>query len=642
MGQLESWRARRLLAHTRRPRLRDDAAISRRSRRTVIGIVAVLALVLGGTALFQVLGVTQDLRDAEQQIGSAAAAIRDGRLQEARVAISDAEDLLERANERVRTSPGLAVARMVPWLRTNLDSVRDSAELAMVVLHGGGRLLTAASGLESADGTLQVSLSDGSVRLDDIERAQTEVDALLVQMSANMLEGKPRFLLGPVREVRDAVREEAEGRMAELDRLRRGLVILRQVVGADGPRRTLLAIANTAEMRGSGGMMLNYGVLVGDQGVVELGSFGRVEELEVTNPVDAASLGLQEDFLARWEGFDVTREWRNATLSADFSLMAPPLLSMYQRATGVPADGVIQVDPSALAAILSVVGPVAVPEIGEVNADNVVGLVLNEAYRLFPGVEERTDVLGDVAEATFDRLVNGEIPSLRQLAVALGAAVDARHLIAYSDNPRTDAALDFFSVAGDLPFEEGGDQLHLTVQNMSGNKLDYYVDTAMNVSGSRPAGEIGELTVDVTITNTAPPGETEPRYIFGPYDDDQAAGVYRSAVTLYLPFGTSLVEAGGGPFRNAPSAQTENGHPIVSYWVDIPAGQSHTAQLTFSLAPTDPDQAYSMLLIPSPRIRPTTVSADISLDAGQRIVGDVVLDAPWKLTPSGPVSQSSY
>ena len=42
----------------------------------------------------------------------------------------------------------------------------------------------------------------------------------------------------------------------------------------------------------------------------------------------------------------------------------------------------------------------------------------------FPGVEERSDVLGDVAEAAFRRLVEGEIPSLRTLATALVDAVD--------------------------------------------------------------------------------------------------------------------------------------------------------------------------------------------------------------------------
>lgn len=642
MERFSDWRARRQLTHARRPRLRDDAKATRRARRNVIAILVVLALVLGGTAVFQVLGVTRDLRDAEQQIEVAAEAIRDGRLAEARSAIGDAEEKLRRANERIRTSPGLAVARSIPLLQNNLDSVRDSAELALIVLHGGGRILGASSGLEAEDGTLQVSLSDGSVRLEDIDRAQAEVDALLVQMSAGMYDRDGLFLLPPVREVRDAVLDEALRRQAELDRLRRGLVILRQVVGADAPRRTLLAIANTAEMRGAGGMMLNYGVLTGDGGVVELSSFGRVDELSVAKPVDPNAVGLQDDFLARWEGFDVTRDWRNATLGGDFTEMAPALLSMYQRATGVPADAVVQVDPAALAAILSVVGPVQVPEIGEVNADNVVDVVLNDAYRLFPGVEERTDVLGDVAEAAFTALVEGQYPSVRDLASALMPSVDGRHLMMYSADPRVQSALEFYESDGGLPDPETTEYMHLTVQNMSGNKLDYYVDTALDVQGQRVPGELGEVTVTVTVTNGAPEGETEPRYIFGPFDSDHVAGVYRSAVSLYLPTGTSLLDASEAGFRRDPAMATEDGRPVVSYWIDLPAGQTHTTELQLQLAPRPAGEPYSIELVPSARVRPTTATVDLDVGSGRRVNGEVVLESGWRLGTEGPESLAGY
>src|SRR5690606_5033117 len=127
-----------------------------------------------------------------------------------------------------------------------------------------------------------------------------------------------------------------------LFRLRQGLTILDQLVGVDRPRRTLLAVANTAEMRGSGGMMLNYGVLEAESGEVSISEFGRVAELPVSAPPDPESLGIPEDFRQRWSNFDFTSDWRNATLSGDFTPDAPTLLAMSRSATQHPVGNVIQ------------------------------------------------------------------------------------------------------------------------------------------------------------------------------------------------------------------------------------------------------------------------------------------------------------
>ena len=220
------------------------------------------------------------------------------------------------------------------------------------------------------------------------------------------------------------------------------------------------------------------------------------------------------------------------------------------------------------------------------------------------------------------------------MAEPIVEAVDGRHIMVHSSSSEVGSAIAFFGADGSLPDVDTQDYAHLTVQNLSGNKLDYYLDTGLQVTGQRPGGEIGSWQVDITLTNNAPVGERTPRYIFGPFDDSLTAGSYRAAVTLYLPEGTSLESASDAPYRLPPSLQTENGRPLVGFWIDVPAGEPRTVSLDLRLAPRPHDKAYELLLVPSARVRPTTAS--IRIDTGKgNAVADVALDRPWVVTDLG-------
>jgi len=584
---------------------------------------------LVGVAVLRLASAGQDLRDAHDLVDAAATAIEEGRLADARSALDQAQAIALDTNNALYESVELRLLGWLPVARQNLESLRDSVGLAATVIDGGRRVLGAAIPLESPAGKFEVSLADGTIPLDAVSAAGREITALAGQLPSRVPADEPAFLLPQARELRTDVYEEAARRRSQLDVLGHGLRLLEQLAGGDGPRRYVIAVANTAEMRGSGGMVLNYGVLEGRDGVIDLTEFGRIDELALEAPVPDAL--VPEDYLARWNGFDPLLRWRQANLAGDFTVVAPVLEAMYSTARGETVDGVIQVDPQGLAAILDGVGPVTVPELGEVRGDNVVDLTLNQAYVRFPGIEDRSDVLGDVAEAAFRRLVDGDIPSLRLLATRLAEAVGGRHLLMHATGTRAQNELVAFGADGAYPGDDEADAMALTVQNLAGNKLDYFLDTRLEVTGRREAGAIGELEAEVTITNTAPLGATEPAYVFGPGPTETAlpAGVERALVTLYLPAGTSLEGSSGDRPVEPVSAGTEGARPYVAFIVDVPAGQARTLTLSLRLAPAPPGP-YALDLIPSPRVRPTGVVVDIATGAGN-LHGDVELDRHWRL-----------
>src|SRR5205814_9941533 len=106
--------------------------------------------------------------------------------------------------------------------------------------------------------------------------------------------------------------------------------------GANGPRRYLLAVANPAEMRGAGGMILSYGVLTSNAGTFTLGDFGGIDDLLLTTPPDVSKLNLPADYLRRWNGREPTLLWRNTTLAPDFRFDAPTMEAMFTAKTGLP------------------------------------------------------------------------------------------------------------------------------------------------------------------------------------------------------------------------------------------------------------------------------------------------------------------
>lgn len=601
---------------------------SRRDRILVVATVLVVCGLLAGLLTLRTTGAASDLREAQDLLERAAESLEEGELVQARAALAAAEELIVTANEALR-APDVGVLGTLPGLNVNMRALEQSLELAAAVVHGGVNVLEEAEPLQGPDGKLEVSLSDGSVPLEAITRSRVEIEALLGDLLQREPPPDSPLLLGAVQELRDSVVERAQERVRQLDVLNRGLALLEEMIGANGPRRYLIAVANTAEMRGSGGMILNYGVLEGRDGTATLPEFGRIDELALSTPVSASS--APDDYLARWDGFDPLLRWRQANLAADFTVVAPVLETMYEQVTRLSADGVIQVDPHGLAALLAGVGPVTVPELGVVNAANVVDLTLHEAYVRFPGVEERSDVLGDVAEAAFRRLVEGEIPSLRTLATALVDAVDGRHLIVHSTNSALQRQSWSFGADGALPDAEGPDSFSLTAQNLSGNKLDYFLDTSLDLSGQRPSGAIGEIEAVIALENVATPGVVAPSYIYGRGGEGNTApGTIRTLVTLYLPFGTSLAGSDGDPTIEPVVTGTEDGRPYASFTFDVPAGERRQIALSLRLAPR-PDGDYPLVLVPSPRVRPTQVSVDIDLGSGV-IDGDVALDRSLRFT----------
>jgi cell division protein FtsB len=594
--------------HYRAKRRRARHLRRRWLRRTVVGIGGLIIIL----AIVGVIGALHAIR-LEHRLQTLSASLlvaqndaENGKLAQAQGELAAAQVNLTSVNSSLYDSPDFTVLNLVPIARQNLQAVRSAVGLGLQLVGGGQQILNAGAPLESPGGHLDVSIKDGQVPLSAVQDIQSAVSSVVSGLPTASAPPHGTFVLKQVRNAEDRVWAELDRRRAELTSVNQGLTMLNAIAGGNGDSRYLIAVANTAEMRGAGGMILSYGVLTSSHGKVTLGNFGPIDDLTLQHPV---SVGFPADFTKTFGALQPTLFWRNATIMSDFTVDAPVLEAMYTQATGLPVNGVFQVDPAGLAAVLAGTGPITVPDLGTVDATNVVALTLNQAYVAFPNRPIRQEYLTTVARSAFAQLTNGSLPSLRPLGTAVVKAAQERHIILSFTDPNTQDTVKGLGFDGSLP-GPGTDFAQLTVQNFGGDKMDYYLNSAMAVT-RKPGSSSRHISVDVDLTNTAPAGG-KPPYIFGPGTDaHDPPGVYRGLATVYLPPSSSLTGYTTDSTATVPLPGTQNNNTAITFAVDIPPGGHGHVTLGIDLPP-DPPKTPGFVLVPSPRVNPTSLTVKMS------------------------------
>jgi Protein of unknown function (DUF4012) len=573
-----------------------------RSIGLAAALVIVLLVLVSIVAVLHALRLQHRLEQIPGIIKQAELAAESSQLGAANADLLRAQALLTSTNSSLYNSPDFAIVDILPVARQNIEALRTSTSLALEMIGGGEQILRAASPLESPDGKLEVSLRGGTVPLSVDEAVQSAISQLVSELPTSP-PSRSHFVVGKIRSMQLRLYDEAAKRRKELQSVGAALQLVDDIAGASGDHRYLIAVANTAEMRGSGGMILSYGLLTSHAGRVSVGHFGDTSEIEPTKPETTAP--FPRDFATAFAPFAPSQDWHNVNLLPDFTVDAPVMGAMYTEATGKPVDGVIQVDPAGLAAMLAAIGPVQTADLGVANAGNVVALTLNTAYFLFPNRTQRQDYTGEVAQAAFGKLTSGVFPSLRSLGTSLVTAGKDRHLLMWTADTNDQAALTQLGFGGALP-PPASPFVELTAQNFGGNKLDYYLDTSVTLTGSPPSPRGARVTATIDILNTAPPGQTSPVEVFGPANPTETADVYYGLIELYLPRGSVLLSSSvDATVTSKPGQADQNGAASVIYRIALPAGSSSRVQLSLLIPPTSATSGMFQT-VPTPRVIPTS------------------------------------
>jgi hypothetical protein len=276
--------------------------------------------------------------------------------------------------------------------------------------------------------------------------------------------------------------------------------LLPGMLGGSGARTYLLVIQNPAELRATGGLPGSLALLHADHGRLRMGWQGSPGDLgRFTEPV----VPLARDAVRQYGPTPAT-DLRDANFNPDFPQFARIAKAMVEQRRGVRVDGVVSVDPLALAEMMRGTGPVDVGNGVVLDAANVVPALLNQTYQAFDTQLQQNDFFETVARRVFDAVMAGR--GNQQLAVrGLGEAAGEHRIQVWSGHADEQSVLDGTAVAGALVGRSTTPHVGVYLNDTGAAKMGYYLQyrsTAAAVDCRQ--GGAQDLRTTLALTSTMP------------------------------------------------------------------------------------------------------------------------------------------
>ncbi len=614
---------------------RQSRGFSRRAR-VVTGVVATGLVV----TVLPVVLAAPDVRD-EMDRGRAAteralSAAREGDHAAAALGFRRAVAAFDKAHEKLN-APTLSGGLLVPGLAPNLRAARTLAAVGRDLAHAG-------NGVTSVVDPESLQVIGGRLPLDEVRRVTPALESgarTLDRALATLRSLDDPYLLPVVSDTLQRIERQMARSTGEARRGVTAAKLAPAVFGGDSPRTYLLVVQNNAELRATGGLIGNWGLLHAVDGKVSVDRLQRTslwnERLRaLANP----TIDAPPDYHERYDLQQPERGLQSVNLSPDFPTVARVLTSLAPQVGVGEIDGVMAVDPLGLAALLELTGPVQVEDWPEpVSAANVVDVTLRDAYATFAETPERAEFLGDVAQVVVDEATEGSLGVPARVAKVLGRAAHENHVMLAFTRPAEQRLARELGVSGEIASLRS-DALAVNTQNAGANKIDYYlrrrIDYRVHLdpdAGGRAANVTAR--VRIRLDNTAP-DQGLPQIVIGPYAPGFAAGVNRSWVSVYTPLAvrSATVDGRPTPFFGA----IESGRTVESVFVDIPARSSRTVALTLAgRVPLDADGWYDLDLGHQPTLEPDKVHVSVEVASGWQIAASPNLVRPFDRRAVGRV-----
>ena len=345
-------------------------------------------------------------------------------------------------------------------------------------------------------------------------------------------------------------------------------------------RKYILVFQNSAEARGTGGIIGAYAIINLKNGkltVIEAASnlkLKSVEYLPILHSADYFKLYGNNPGI-----------WQNANLSPHFPYGAKNYLELWRLQTGEELDGVIATDPVALSYLLRSTGDIKMSNSAKLSAKNLVEETLKTAYKRFENDNyARKNYLVEIINATFERLLSGNFKKLT-LIEAVAQSIRERRIQIYLTEPSIQSKIEKYPIGGALNLSPDN-TYRVVIQNTDASKLDYYLEREIDLQSviCRPQMR---SQITVYLRNQVSNPKDLPPYVLTRADKnkpiDLVTGQHRFKVYIYGPYESKLIGGSLGSGKNG-NARTafERGRPIFIEDLDLAPGGGEIIVVQFS------------------------------------------------------------
>lgn len=351
------------------------------------------------------------------------------------------------------------------------------------------------------------------------------------------------------------------------------------LAGVERPQRYLVSFQNTAEARGTGGILGAFAIVKIDRGSITVersGSNAAMASLsEIPVPVTNEFMNLYGKNPAILQ---------NSNLSPHLPYGAEIWMGLWKKQTGQDLDGVIAVDPSALSYMLKATGPIIVNG-REINSDNLVRETLKDAYKRYEKDNNaRKQYLVDIINATSKKLMSGDFSKIKMIS-ALDHGLNEGRILLYSRNETAEKYISATQLGAFLSTYLNN-EYRVVIQNIDASKLDYYLKKEVDIT-TTSCQTPNKVTVTVVVTNTLKSGKGLPAYVLTRADKNKPAdlvtGQHKFKVFIYGPVGSSIVSAWRENLSYGIGGQAkERMRPVMVMEVDLAPLESEKLQVNFA------------------------------------------------------------
>jgi hypothetical protein len=578
----------------------------------VLVAVGAVLFVLGGWVAIDAVTARNSLETARASLLDAQTALGEQELGRARTRIDAAVNAAARADARTDGRRWEAI-RALPLVGDDARTVQRVIEVVNAAAVTAQDAMGVIDSVVSADDQLPDLTSGGGIDLAPIRTldrgfAGMDLDPLRTTRERLATSGDEPWTATAI-DARDQTLEAADLALEWIQRGRDATGVATSLVGVDEPRRYLVMVQNSGELRGTGGLIGFLAVLDVQDGRLEIGDPEGVNPEAVVDDSDLIVRGRFEqqgdpvarsqDFTDRYDPIAAGSLLASTNADPDMPTVAPVVLDLYEERAGERLDGVIALDPVALQRIQQTVGPLELPEPVRnlapglphpLPAEQLASVLLIGVYDALGGpTDERRLYQSAVAEASLSSLLAGDW-DLAALTQAITASVAGRNLQLYTREEDTQAAILRLGAGGALAARDVGDDLlAVSANNAAGNKIDVHVShrTEASIQLGEPRVFDGrvllprEVTsrvevrngVDVDVHDTYIVTSLRPQPLGTEIEGDPRPGLARTWLTQWLPADAviqSVTDADGRDL--AFSAGEMHGRRAVDHFLEVEAG----------------------------------------------------------------------
>ena len=246
-----------------------------------------------------------------------------------------------------------------------------------------------------------------------------------------------------------------------------------------GPKNYLLLVQNEDELRATGGFITSIGNMVVLNGRLLGMEFEGVDNrADWSRPYPSAPWQLQEYMNTS------ALILRDSNWSADYPTNALWARYLYGYNHSDPVDGVIAFDQQFLVILLRATGPLTVDGAPyPITSQNVIEYMRSAKSpplgEPIPAEWDRKQFISTIADALFEKIINGQGNNWRDLIIGLQAALEERHLLLQFDDPAIMSLLAKYDWDNAVR-PDNGDFLMMTDTNIGFNKTSALVDVSLS------------------------------------------------------------------------------------------------------------------------------------------------------------------